>query len=69
MAPSFRDLAQQHLGAVADDQLGAAAADVDDEDPLVEQRQELDHAEMDQTRLLDARHDVDVDADLVMGAP
>ena len=45
-------------------QLGAAAADVAHERPLVEDRQRLEHAEVDEAGLLDARDDLHLDAGL-----
>ena len=55
----------QRLAPLAEQQLGRAAADVDEEHPLVEHRHRLQHAEVDQPGLLGAGDDLDVDARLV----
>ena len=47
--------AGQHVAALAEEQLGGAAADVAEQHPLVEQRERLQHAEVDQAGLLEAR--------------
>ena len=44
----FERPGEHDVGAFADHELGAAAADVDHEDPFVEERHELDHTEVDQ---------------------
>ena len=62
MAPSFSEREAEHLAPLADEQLGAAAADVAEQQALVEHRHGLEHAEVDEARLLHAGDDVDVDA-------
>ena len=57
----------QHLAALAEQQLGRAAADIDEEDPPVEHRHGLEHAEVDQPRLFDARDHLDADVGFVLG--
>ena len=54
----------ERLAALADQQLGRAAADVDEEQPPVEHGHRLEHAEVDQPGLLDAGDHLDVDAGL-----
>ena len=55
---------RDRLAALADEQLGRPAADVDEQQPAVEHRDRLEHAEVDQPGLLDAGDDLDVDAGL-----
>ena len=55
MAPSFSERDGQHLAPLADEQLGAAAADVAQQQALVEHRHGLEHAEVDEAGLLHAR--------------
>ena len=57
----------ERLALLADQQLGRAAADVDEQQPAVEHRHGLQHAEVDQPGLLDARDDLDLDAGLARG--
>ena len=52
---------RQRLAALADEHLGRAAADVDEDQPLVEGRHRLQHAEVDQPRLLEPGDHLDVD--------
>ena len=54
----------QHVAPRPDDELGAAAADVDDEHLLVEDRHRLQHPEVDQPGLLDAGDHLDADVGL-----
>ena len=61
MAPSLKLRDREHLALLADEELGAAAADVDEQEPLVEDRHGLEHAEVDEAGLLDAGDDLDVD--------
>ena len=58
----------EHLAAEADDELGRAAADVDDEDALVEHRNRLEDTEVDEARLLDARDHLDAHPRFLAGA-
>ena len=53
------------LVALAHAELGAPTADVDDQHPPIEHRQRLQHAEVDEARLLEPGDHLDVDADLV----
>ena len=46
--PELQRSGEQHVGVLTDDQLGAATADVDHQDPFVEQRDEVQHAEVDE---------------------
>ena len=57
----------ERLALLADEQLGRAAADVDEEQPPVEHRHRLQHAEVDQAGLLGAGDHLDVDAGLARG--
>ena len=57
----------ERLAPLADEHLGRAAADVDEQHALVEHRHRLQHAEVDQPRLLGAGDDLDLDARLVAG--
>ncbi len=59
---------REHLTAFADEELGGSSSDVDEHEAAVEHRHGLQHAEMDEARLLDAGDDLDVDARLVVGA-
>ena len=56
------------LAALAEQELGRAAADVDEQQPPVEDGDRLEHPELDQASLLDPRDDLDVDPGLVPGA-
>ena len=59
-APTFRLRAAMRLAALADQQLGRTAADVDEQQAAVEHRHRLEHAEVDQPGLLDPRDHLDV---------
>ena len=59
---------RERLAALAEQQLRRSAADVDEEDPPVEDGHRLEHAEVDQAGLLGAGDDLDVDARLGAGA-
>ena len=63
-APSLRLATARSLSPLTDHELGAAAADVAHERPPLEDRQRLEHAEVDEAGLLDARHDLHLDAGL-----
>ena len=58
---------RERLAAFADQHLGRPAADVDEDQPLVERRHRLQHAEMDQPGLLQAGDHLDVDLGLLPG--
>ncbi len=58
----------EHLVALADHELGAAAADVHEQMALLERRDRLQHAEPDETRLFGSGDHRDLDAGLVPGA-
>jgi hypothetical protein len=58
---------RQHLAPETDEQLRAAAPDVAQQQAAVEDRHGLEHPEVDEPRLLDARDDVDVDPGLRPG--
>ena len=55
---------EQHLAALADEELGAAAADVDEHELAVVHLQRLEHAQVDQPGLLGAGNDLHFDAGL-----
>ena len=55
----------EHLSPLADQDLGRAAADVAQEQPAVEHRHGLQHAEVDEAGLLHAGDDLDLDARLL----
>ena len=61
--------AHLNFAPVADQQLGAATTDVAQDQRGVVERQRLQHAEVDETRLLVAGDDLDVDACLVLRPP
>ena len=61
--------ADLHFSAVPDQQLGAAAADVAQDQRRVVERQRLQDPEVDETGLLMAGDDLDVDARLVVRPP
>ena len=67
MAPSLRLRASSISPPRPSDELGRAAADVDDEDPLVEDGHRLEHTEVDEAGLLDAGDHLDVHPGFVAG--
>ena len=67
-APSLKLRAAKRDALLADQHLGRAAADVDQHQPAVEHRHGLQHAEVDEARLLDAGDDLDLDVGLAPGA-
>ena len=68
MEPSFKLRDSEHLTALADEELGGSSSDVDEHEAAIEHRHGLQHAEMDEARLLDAGDDLYVDARLLPGA-
>ena len=67
MAPSLKLRTARISLPLADQDLGAAAADVDQQQAPVEHGDGLQDAEVDEAGLLDAGDDLDLDAGLVAG--
>ena len=65
--PELERAGRQRLAPLAEHQLGAAAPDVADEQPLVEHGQGGEHAQVDEAGLLPAGDDLDLDPGLAPG--